>query len=112
MSDFLEGTANPVIDAFQSVLKQLNLPPLQMRFKVPSAETFFDNMRPATLHGPEEIHGLYVAATAYLNGKRENADGVWSGQPMREIVRIVNDLVEKSIRSYDIKGRWANGNPG
>lgn len=110
VSNFLAGKQNPLIDAFQAVLNQLNLPPLQIRYKVPAAAAFFDNMRPVKIAVPEEIHGIYIAATDYVAAKRTKADGVWSGQPMREIVRIVNDLVEKSIRSYDIQGRWVNGN--
>ncbi|MBY2913967.1 hypothetical protein HF206_07510 [Rhizobium leguminosarum] len=112
VADFLGGAHNELIDRFQAALNQLNLPELAIRYQVPPAATFFDNMRPAKLVNAQQIHGLYIAATNYLSGKRANADGVWSGQPMREIVRIVNDLVEKSIRNYDIQGRWTDGNSG
>ncbi|RDJ18363.1 hypothetical protein B5K05_01340 [Rhizobium phaseoli] len=111
VADFLSGNANPLVNVFQAALNQRNLPSLMRRYIVPAAGSFFDNMRPLKLESVEEIHGIYIAATRYLNDRRANAAGVWTGQPIREIVRIVNDLVEKSIRNYDVTQRWNSGNP-
>ncbi|QND48917.1 hypothetical protein HB780_25510 [Rhizobium lusitanum] len=111
VSDFLSGTLNVLIDAFQQALNQLGMPSLQVRYHRPNVAKYFDNMRPVTFSSPNEIHGVYVSGFEYMEDKRQQQTGVWIGQSPKEVVRIVNDLVEKSIRNFDIGERWKNGNP-
>ncbi|NTH43007.1 hypothetical protein G6K98_00015 [Agrobacterium rhizogenes] len=111
VTDFLGGTQNVLIDAFQSALKQLGMPPLQIRYATPDVAKYFDNMRPTTFSTTSEIHGIYLSGFKYMEDKRQTQTGVWVGQSQKEVVRIVNDLVEKSIRNFDISERWKNGNP-
>lgn len=108
---FLSGTKNDLIDAFQNALKQLGRPTLQIRYTTPDVAKYFDNMRPTTFSSISEIHGIYLSGFQYMEEKRMNQTGVWIGQSQKEVVRIVNDLVEKSIRNFDINERWKNGNP-
>ncbi|TIX42704.1 MAG: hypothetical protein E5V40_05905 [Mesorhizobium sp.] len=80
------------LDMFQEALSKLGLPPLRQRFKVPSIESAFDDIRPHVVEEAAELHGLMAAGWSYL-GK----------------IRIVNDLTEKSIRNHSIRHLWSSG---
>lgn len=105
---FLAGEDTDEITMFQAALKQLGLPELRVRFSTPTIEEAFDDLRPAVLSGAGELHGIMQAGWSYLAKARDGAGPPWtrSAQPL-EIVRIVNDLTEKSIRNVSVRQLWS-----
>lgn len=110
INGFLKGESLEDINMFQDALLKLGLPPLQQRFKVPSIESAFDDIRPHVLQEPAELHGIMAAGWSYLGKIKSGAGPIWtaSGNSL-EVIRIVNDLTEKSIRNDSIRHLWFGG---
>ena len=104
---FLGGEEVDVPIMFNDVLARRGLPSLSPRFTLPDVEAAFDDMRPHVLTGPSELHGLFAAGWAYLAKALRGEGATWTtGAKPLEIIRIVNDLCEKSIRNASIRQLW------
>ncbi len=106
---FLAGEEFDELTMFQDALTRLGLPRLERRFSIPDIEASFDDIRPHVLSGKEELHGMMSSGWSYM-AKALRGDGPsWtkSAKPL-EIIRIVNDLTEKSIRNASIRQRWSS----
>ena len=57
----------------------------------------------------EEVHGILVGAWEYLDNAAEKQKEPWKSLDDMEIERVINDLVEKSIRNRMILEQWAHG---
>jgi hypothetical protein len=109
--DFLTGTSNPIVGMLKEAvaLSDLNLS-LEPRHKLPQIDACFYDVRPTSVNSIAELHGLLPAADAFL--KKVLDDGAIltghniSSVPREKRVRLVNDLVEKSIRSFMITKAW------
>jgi hypothetical protein len=106
IGEFVSGVATPVMTDFNAILTKLGLPLLQVRFAKPSLEARFDAMRPAKLLNEAELHGMFSEGWRYLDEARAGRKG-WGRYSEDELTRIINDLVEKSIRNRQITERWA-----
>lgn len=106
--DFLAGRQNQLVDLCNDALAARNRPALQPRGTAPDVIVPFDNMRPCTLKSKEEVHGVLPAALRYLKDKTQSPNGLWVHLSEGEITRVVNDLVEKSIRNWMISEKWAH----
>lgn len=106
---FLAGEEVDVHLMFSDALQRRGMPTLAPRFEVPDLEPAFDDMRPAVLTGSPQLHGVFAAGWSYM-AKALNGDGAtWTkGAKPLEIIRIVNDLAEKSIRNASIRQLWAD----
>lgn len=109
IDSFLSGTQNDLIDLFQKSVAKLGLRKLDINFIVPDVSTAFDNARPYAIQNEAELHGIYIAGTNYLRQAQVPKTSInqWAeaaGEDTTE--RIINDLVEKSIRNNIIVDRW------
>lgn len=112
IEDFLGGRNNAVVDLLQQALTNLKMPPLAIRFAEPSVATAFKNIRPYQIQTEQELHGILPAAWTFLEQAASRRDLPWSQLEDEDIVRIINDLVEKSIRNFSIQEKWnAAANP-
>ena len=107
---FLNNEETDDVLMFQSALKKLGLPQLQKRYKIPSIDSAFDDIRPYNLDGAEELHGVMAAGWSYLGRVRSGGGPQWAvGANPLDVVRIVNDLIEKSIRNASVRNLWEAG---
>lgn len=104
--EFLAGNQNDVVDLCNAALASLRAPLLQVRSSTPDVVAAFENMRPHTIEKREEIHGILPAALSYLAGEITMPAGQWAHLDEGAITRIVNDLVEKSIRNWMVREKW------
>lgn len=108
VDDFLSGRQNLIVNMFQTCLRQLQMPPLSIRFDKPNVSECFNDVRPVVIPNDRELHGFFNAAWNYLNEAIEKRTAPWISASMKpaEIENIVNNLVEKSIRNYNVRVRW------
>jgi len=108
IEDFLSGTPNPIVDFYQDVLSKRGLPELTRRYVSPSINASFDAIRTYPIANDEELHGLLDSGWNYLCQAYEQKNEPWSAVSKQEIMRIINDLIEKSIRNRMIKLKWSD----
>lgn len=104
---FLTGEECDDLVMWKDVMSRREMPELKPRFVLPDIETAFDDIRPARLSGDAELFGLFPAGWSYMAKAISGSGPTWAiGAPRLEIVRIVNDLAEKSIRNASIRKLW------
>lgn len=111
VNDLLGNVNNPILDSLTPVLQQLNLPALHVRYTPMNVIDNFNNMRPVAVSNTSELHGIFPAAWNYLKDAAELRSGNWRNMPVSEIERVVNNLVEKSIRNRMIVEKWNHESP-
>jgi hypothetical protein len=104
----LEGKPHVLIDAFNLALKARAQPELQLRFDRPIVKSCFDAIRPAPIKSDAQVHGILDAAWEYLDTAAERNAEPWKSLSDLEIERVINDLVEKSIRNRMILEQWTH----
>lgn len=109
INKFLSGHPDPIFDMFASALKALNLPELKIYHIKPNVDDCFDNFRPYPIASDNEVHGIFTAAWEYLEKTLANPQGMWKSLRENQIEKIINNLVEKSIRNRMVTERWKNG---
>ena len=71
-------------------------------------EAAFDDMRPHILAGTAQLHGIFPAGWSYMAKALQGEGATWTaGAKPLEMVRIINDLAEKSIRNASLRELWA-----
>ena len=109
---FLAGENFEELDMFQGALAKLGLPRLEKRFLIPSIEPAFDDIRPYELTNTAELHGIMAAGWSYLAKVKSGGGPRWTvGANQLDVIRIVNDLTEKSIRNASVRTLWGAGLP-
>lgn len=108
IEDFLNGNTNSIIDLFQRVLTLLRLPQLRIRFESPDIKPRFSNVLPYDIQNDAELHGIFVSGWEFLGDVHDGKVETWCGLESFEADRIVNDLIEKSIRNRVITEKWKN----
>ena len=79
---------------------------LNKRFKVPSINEAFNDFRPVNLNSDAELHGLFHAGWEFLRDPSNREQDSWEKFNEFETFKIVNDLIEKSIRNYVMIEKW------
>jgi hypothetical protein len=106
---FLAGETSEELSFFQDALKRRGMPALGRRFEVPAIEAAFDDIRPHQLDGEAQLHGLFMAGWSYMAKALRGEGATWTkGARPLEIIRIINDLAEKSIRNASLRELWGN----
>lgn len=103
---FLDGSSHSVIELFRRTLQTRGMPELVRRYERPELEKRFANFVPCTIRSKAEVHGIFEAGLEFLVGQLASRIGSWSAIEDYGVTRIVNDLTEKSIRSFAIKEGW------
>jgi hypothetical protein len=108
ISNFLSGEKNGLVDVIQCALTRLKKPKLATFFDEAALTVAFDDVRPFMISNNREMHGIFGAAWQYLEDCLTNRKKDWISQDTGalEIETIVNNLVEKSIRNFDVRERW------
>lgn len=106
IDSFLAGKQTGIIDLFQTVLNARGLGKLEMAFSVPDISEAFGNVRPYTIQSDKELHGIFEAGATYLKQVLANPTSPWLEAGEATTERLINDLVEKSIRNSMILNRW------
>ncbi|MGD9657727.1 MAG: hypothetical protein AB7U61_08830, partial [Methylocystis sp.] len=64
-------------------------------------------IRPYHISSTDELHGMFAAGWSYLGKIKSGGGASWTtGGSQLDVVRIVNDLTEKSIRNASIRNLW------
>lgn len=103
---FLANEKNPVVDLCNAALTALGKPPLSVRFEQPHVAASFDNIRPYHVNSTAEVHGLLLAGQQYLAARLQDLSGLWANVSEGEAIRMINDLVEKSLRNWMVREKW------
>jgi hypothetical protein len=106
MTDFMNGTPNPILELFQDALVCRGLPKLTQRFCNLDVNETFGNVRPCQIASDQEVFGVFDAGWSFLQQMATKPSGAWSELSEAETERITNDLTEKSIRNMMIKEGW------
>jgi hypothetical protein len=105
----LAGKKSPLIDAFSSALSALKLPSLAKKYKEIDLSPALDNARPFTLSSIEEVHGIFDSGWNYLHEALKKTRKPWSQLEENKIEKVINDLIEKSIRNFMVRELWKHG---
>lgn len=110
IADFLHGTSNPTIDLLQLATEARTGQRLKPIFLTPDVKGVFDDVLTYKIANERELFGIFLAGWDYFHSQLENPDAPWVDEQVTfsGIEKTVNDLVEKSIRNYEICERWAN----
>jgi hypothetical protein len=112
VDDFLSGSPSNIVDLFQNSLSALGAPTLTKHFLKPDLTQEIDDIRPDEIKNLEELYGMFEAAWKYLANLLDYKQAPWASNVTdSRIEQIINDLTEKSIRSYAIIERWNRGTP-
>ncbi len=112
VDDFLSGSPSVLVDLFQSALASLGVPPLARQFSAPEVSASFDDIRPYEIRDTRELFGLFESGWIYLAGVLDHKQSPWASSTTKlRSEKIINDLVENSIRSFAIVERWNRGTP-
>jgi hypothetical protein len=109
--DFLAGKPNQVVNILQAACQARTGKSLATQFSTPDLQSSFDKVLTYRLVGDQELFGAFQIGWQYLKIQLDKRTAPWidAHSTIPEIERTVNDLVEKSIRNYEIKERWQNG---
>ncbi len=103
---FLSGGKSPEIELLQHTLAKLKVPLLEKRFQEPDLVANFSNARPYDVQNIAELYGTLGMGWKFWLGKPSEKYGLWHHLSNSEVARIVNDLVQKSIRNWMVKEKW------
>lgn len=106
IDSFLAGKQTSIIDLFQTALTARGLSKLEKAFSVPDISEAFSNVRPYMIQNEKELHGIFEAGATYLKQVLANPTSPWLEAGEATTERLINDLVEKSIRNSMILNRW------
>lgn len=112
VDDFLSGKSNSIVDFYQDVLSKRGLPNLEKRYTTPDLTGTFDSIRTYQIPDDKELHGIIDAGWNFLFGAYKQNREPWDVINKEEIMRIVNDLIEKSIRNRMVRVKWDAANNG
>lgn len=106
VTDFLKGNDNPLINSMIECCDITTRKALKTKFKLPSIEEPFNDFRPVRINDEAELHGLFIAGWEFLRNSSMREKNSWKYYNEFEIFKIVNDLIEKSIRNYVMVEKW------
>jgi hypothetical protein len=106
---FLAETQNLTIDLLQNACLARSGQNLTPKFKTPDVKPAFDDVLTYEIANDRELYGIYLAGWNYLHEEIDNPSAPWIDDEVTTygVEKTVNDLVEKSIRNFEIKERWS-----
>jgi len=102
----VSSKAHGVVTAFNQALTARRLPTLNLRYRPVEVSGPFKAIRPVKIGSIEEVHGILGSAWEFLDSAADQAQDPWNRMAPGEVERVVNDLVEKSIRNWMIREKW------
>ncbi|RYU60896.1 hypothetical protein EWI61_06375 [Methylolobus aquaticus] len=110
VDDFVDGRANRVVEFFRQILKERDLPSLEIRYTRPDVSGCFNGIRPYRIANDAELHGILEAGWLFGEHALRRNSFPWLHMESEDVSRIVNDLVEKSIRNRMTVLKWQYAN--
>lgn len=110
VDDFLTGRTNSIVNLIQATLKARGQRELAQWFNVPDLTASFNDVVTYRISNVEELYGIFLAGWDYLQNQLLNRTAPWADECVDAytIEKTVNDLIEKSIRNFEICERWAD----
>lgn len=110
VEDFLNKQPNVLVDLLQAALKARTGKTLSTRFKRPNISSSLNDVVTYRIENDSELYGIFLAGWEYLHAQLKDKTTPWIDKDIDdyEIEKTVNDLVEKSIRNFEIQERWAD----
>ena len=105
---FLAGTCCAEVDLVNHSLEKLKREPLKCQYRVPDLSDSFGNVRPYSIKDEDELFGIFEASWMFLLSDPQAKFELWRPLPPRDVERLVNDLVQKSIRNWMVCKRWSH----
>jgi len=108
VDDFLYNRQNDMVDLLQAALKARTGKCLSTRFKKPNISSALDDVVTYKINDDAELFGIFLAGWEYLHGQLEERTAPWIDAKVDSYIieKTVNDLIEKSIRNFEIRERW------
>ncbi|WP_457649658.1 hypothetical protein [Profundibacter sp.] len=108
VDDFLNNRQNDMVDLLQAALKARTGKYLLTRFKKPNISSALDDVVTYKINDDAELFGIFLAGWEYLHDQLEERTAPWIDAKVDSYIieKTVNDLIEKSIRNFEIRERW------
>lgn len=106
VTDFLDKKDNSLIRSMVECCEITTKNSLKTRYKRPPIEDPFNDFRPININSETELHGIFLAGWEFLCDSSLRENDSWKNYNDFETFKIVNDLIEKSIRNYVMVEKW------
>ena len=108
VDDFLNNRQNDMVDLLQAALKARTEKCLSTRFKKPDISSALNDVVTCQINDDAELFGIFLAGWEYLHDQLEKPTAPWIDAEVGSYIieKTVNDLIEKSIRNFEIRERW------
>jgi len=108
---FLAGESGGIVSVLQEACVARTGKELSKQFSVPKLQSSFDDVLTYRIANQRELFGIFPAGWEYLARNLQVRSAPWidAHSAIPEIERTVNDLVEKSIRNFEVRERWEHG---
>jgi len=109
ISDFINGTDNPVVNLIQTAVEALTGKKMEIRYSKITSDDFY-KLIPYEIKSDAELHGsIMYGWQVWLDdvGKFNQCMGYNVNLTEPTIYRVINSLVEKSIGNYFTIQHWA-----
>lgn len=104
---FLREAKGPFIDMIRNIGRGNQEDSLLVkRFEEPEIETYFSDFRPCEISSIAQMHGIFPAALKQLKNSICDEKKTKAFPNREDLILVVNDLTEKSIRNYMIRNAW------
>ena len=109
VGDFLNGRANQMIELLQQASNARAKQQLTVKFALPEVDSAFNDVLTYNITNENELYGIFPASWNYLHSQLNTPTAPWIDNELTAygVEKTVNDLVEKSIRNFEIKERWS-----
>lgn len=99
-----------MVTIIQETLKARGQKQLDQWFAVPNVRASFDDVVTYKIPNVPELYGIFLAGWDYLHDQLGNRTAAWveGDVDAYTIEKTVNDLIEKSIRNFEIRERWSD----
>lgn len=106
INKYLNSEKCKELDRINSVLAGKKHPTLKVNFKIPDLSPNFGEIKTYRINNVDELHGIIPAAWTFLDNITHKPVAAWAHFERYNAEKIVNDLVEKSVRNYALKEKW------
>ena len=111
IDSFLAGKPHRIVSLFQHTLDASSINRLTHFFTPTEVSESLDKVLTAPLVRDEQLFGVFPSAWDYLEQQIEHQTAPWVDEHSTpyKIEKTINDLIEKSIRNYEIREKWCDG---
>lgn len=104
---FLRDEKSPFVEMLRNIGRDNGENSLLVkRFEEPDVEKYFSDFRPCEISNIAQMHGIFPAALKQLKSSICDATKRKAFPNHEDLILVINDLTEKSIRNYMIRSAW------